>query len=148
LTNHAIEEGYADKNNLLIAGWSQGGFLSFIASVRNGMHGKGWKFKAAIPGAGVAEADTMILTSDIGDVQANLAGKPMWKCDKSDTSNRTGSALWEFKKAAEEGVIPPMLILHGEVCKSMGRKATRNTWVPRGVLLRPRCLSSHSLTSI
>ena len=114
LTNLAIEEGYADKDNLLIAGWSQGGFLSFISSVRNGMHGKGWKFKAAIPGAGVTEADTLVLTSDIGDVQADLAGKPMWKCDKGDTSHRTGSALWEFKKAVEEGVIPPMLILHGE----------------------------------
>ncbi len=123
LTDHAIKEGCADKDNLIIAGWSQGGFLSFIASVRNGMHGKGWKFKAAIPGAGVAEADTMILTSDIGNVQAELAGKPIWKCDKSDTSNRTGSALWEFKKAAEEGVIPPMLILHGG--KSLGCHLSR-----------------------
>ena len=114
LTDHAIKEGYADKDNLLIAGWSQGGFLSFIASVRNGMHGKGWKFKAAIPGAGISEADAMILTSDIGFVQANLAGTPMWKLDKTDTSNRSGSALWEFRKAVEEDVIPPMLILHGE----------------------------------
>ena len=114
LTHHAITEGYADKDNLLIAGWSQGGFLSYLAAVRNSMHGKGWKFKAAIPGAGVSEGDTMVLTSDLGSFQAALGGRAPWECDADSISPPTNSALWEFKKAAEQAVIPPMLILHGE----------------------------------
>jgi dipeptidyl aminopeptidase/acylaminoacyl peptidase len=114
LTNHAINEGYADKDNLLVAGWSQGGFLSYLAAVRNGMHGHGWKFKAAIPGAGVSEWNTMVLTSDLGAFEAALAGRAPWECDANNISAPGKSALWEFKKAAAEGVVPPMLILHGE----------------------------------
>lgn len=114
LTDLAITEGYADKSNLLVAGWSQGGFLSFLAAVRNGMHGKGWRFKAAIPGAGVTDSDTLSLTSDAGVFEGDLAGNCPWQCDKSDVSGRSGSALWEFKKAAEARAIPPVLILHAE----------------------------------
>lgn len=114
LTQHAIEKGFADKAKLIVGGWSQGGFLSFLCSVRNGMHDLGWKFKAAIPGAGVSDWDTMALSSDVGVLEAEMAGNGPWNMDKSDISNRQASSLYEMKKAAEAGVIPPMLILHGE----------------------------------
>ena len=116
LTQHAIEKGYADKERLVVGGWSQGGFLSYMCAVRNGLHGHGWKFRGAIPGAGITDGDTMALTSDIGAVgQAELAGKAPWDRYKSDIDGRTGSAIWEFKAAVEKGgVIPPMLMLHGE----------------------------------
>ena len=114
-TQHAIEKGFADKDRLIHAGWSQGGFMSFLCTVRNGLHGHGWKFKATIPGAGVSDGDTMSLTSDLGAFQDDLAGQPPWQSDKQDTSGRTGSAIWEFNDAVNKGdVIPPVLILHGE----------------------------------
>lgn len=113
---NAIEKGYADKDKLAAGGWSQGGFLSFLASVRNGTHNLGWTFKATMPGAGVSDADTMCLTSDIGSWQGEIAsgGKP-WQTSKEDTRSRQGSAIWEFGDAVRSEVpIPPMLILHGE----------------------------------
>ena len=146
LTNHAVEEGFAGKERLLVSGWSQGGFLSFISSVRNGMHPHGWKFKAAIPGAGITEGDTMTLTSDLGSTfEADLAGKAPWDSDEGDTSGRTGSAIWEFKAAADKGVIPPMLILHGEkdarvpLEQSVGfRRALESRGLPFEMVVYPR----------
>jgi dipeptidyl aminopeptidase/acylaminoacyl peptidase len=115
LTQHAVEIGYADPERLAIIGWSQGGFASYLASVRNGMHGHGWKFKAAVPGAGVTDWDTMTLTSDFGIYQRTFIGNAPWQREKSDTECRRGSALWEFRAAVEKGdVIPPILIVHGE----------------------------------
>ncbi|KAK5130757.1 hypothetical protein LTR08_001702 [Meristemomyces frigidus] len=115
-TNHAVSEGYADASRLVVGGWSQGGFLSYLCTVRNGTHGLGWQWQGAIPGAGVSDGDTMILTSDLGCFQAALAagGKP-WTLRKDDVRNRLGSAIWEVADALESKVpIPPMLILHGE----------------------------------
>lgn len=115
MTQNAINKGYADKDKLIVAGWSQGGFLSYLSSVRNGLHNNGWRFQAAIPGAGVSDGDTLAFTSDIGSIQNDLTNKSPWKSNKSDISNRTGSAIWEFNAAVEKGdVIPPLLILHGE----------------------------------
>lgn len=115
ITQHAIEQGFADSNRLIVGGWSQGGYLSYLASVRNGLHEYGWKFKGAIAGAGVSDWDSMILTSDLTPLEAALAGIEPWACDKEDVQNRKGSALFEFKDAVRRvGVIPPVLILHGE----------------------------------
>ena len=89
--------------------------MSYLAAVRNGLHDGGWKFNAAIPGAGVTEADTMCLTSDLGCFQAALAGRAPWESERTSIVGRSGSALWEFAAAVEKGdVIPPLLILHGE----------------------------------
>lgn len=122
ITQHAIEIGLADKERLVVGGWSQGGFLSFVCSVRNGMHNHGWKFNASIAGAGVCDSDAMALSSDLGSVfQPELNnGRVTWEMDINDTRNRRASPLWEFKKAIDHSkrtktmVIPPMLILHGE----------------------------------
>lgn len=119
---HAIEQGFADKEKLIVCGWSQGGFLSCLCSVRNGGHGYGWRFRAAIAGAGIYDSDTMALTSDLGSVfQPEINnGRVTWNMDTEDTRNRRASPLWEFHAAIQrskkkgEMVIPPMLILHGE----------------------------------
>jgi len=115
-TQCAIDNGWADKTRLVVGGYSQGGFLSYLASVRNGTHGLGWDFKASIPGAGMTDLDSMCFTSDVGFWEAEICGGGApWTLRKGDTSNRAGSAIWEFAEAVEKGVrIPPMLILHGE----------------------------------
>ena len=121
-TQHAIEQGYADKDKLLICGWSQGGFLTFLCSVRNGLHDYGWRFNGAVAGAGISDSDAMALTSDLGSVfQPELNhGRVVWNMDRDDTRNRRASPLWEFNDAVQRSkredtmVVPPMLILHGE----------------------------------
>lgn len=116
LTQHAIVEGYADPSRLAIGGWSYGGYLTYLSAVRNGTHGHGWTFRAAISGAGISDWDTACFSSDMGGtfgVQV-MAAKP-WASHKDFTANRLGSAMWEFGEAMENGAfIPPMLILHGE----------------------------------
>ena len=146
LIQHAIEQGSADKEKLIVAGWSQGGFLSFLCSVRNGQHEHGWKFKAVIPGAGVSDGDTLAFTSDIGSTQNDLTNKSPWKSKKSDTSNRIGSAIWEFAAAVKKGdIIPPILMLHGEQDKrvpieqSIGfRRALEDAELPFEFVTYPR----------
>lgn len=146
MTQKAVEKGLADRARLLVAGWSQGGFLSYICAVRNGLQGHDWKFQAAIPGAGVTDADTMCFTSDVGTVQGELAGLPPWRMKKDDVSSRTGSAIWEFADAVEkEGVIPPMLILHGEADQRVPieqavafRRALESAGLPFEMAVYPR----------
>ncbi|KAK3673672.1 hypothetical protein LTR78_006577 [Recurvomyces mirabilis] len=117
LTNAAVEQGYADPERLAVGGWSQGGFFSYLCSVRNGLHGLGWRFQAAIPGAGMTDLDTMALTSDVGFWEQELvASGAAWLSPPSDVRNRRGSALWEFRENVRSGkvVLPAMMILHGE----------------------------------
>lgn len=146
LTNHAVEKGYADKERLLVGGWSQGGFLTFVCSVRNGTHGYGWKFQASIPGAGVSDTDTMTMSSDLGRIEGEMgSGKP-WEQSKNDTRNRKASPFWEFGDAMKNKVaIPPMLILHGEEDKrvpleqSVGmRRALEDHGLPFEFVTYPR----------
>ena len=50
ITDNAINKGFADPKNLIVGGWSQGGLITYLCSVRNGLHGLGWRFNAAIAG--------------------------------------------------------------------------------------------------
>lgn len=122
ITDNAVKKGFADSKRLLVGGWSGGGLLSFLSAVRNGLHGFGWRFNAAVPGAGICDVQTICLTSDLGTtVLTELSGAPgPWLSDKTDTKSRDSSAIWEFANAIRESqgrkepVIPPVLILHGE----------------------------------
>lgn len=122
ITDDAIKKGFADSKKLIVGGWSQGGFLSYLCSARNGLHGLGWRINATIAGAGISELESITLTSDMGSTfEAELtSGRPPWTLSRDDTRNRQGSALWEVSAAVEESrkrgepVIPPMLVLHGE----------------------------------
>lgn len=116
LTNHCIAEGLIDKERVIVSGWSAGGFLSYLAAVRNGTHNLGWLFRGAICGAGISDLDFMLISSDVVALQGEMAGQLPWLTEsKSDVHNRRGSALWEIAAAAKEKRIPPVLILHGEV---------------------------------
>jgi dipeptidyl aminopeptidase/acylaminoacyl peptidase len=121
ITDNAIKKGFADAKNLIVGGWSQGGYLSYLCSARNGLHGLGWRFNATIAGAGICDWDSNAITSDAGQVfESELMGRPPWTLNKDDTANRQGSALWEVAHAVAESrrlgemVIPPMLMLHGK----------------------------------
>lgn len=123
LTNAAVTSGLADAKRLMVGGWSQGGYLTYLCSVRNGQHSFGWTFRAGIAGAGVTDWDSLCMTSRAGAVfQPELSGEraPWLISDKRDTTARNGSAIWEMAHAVEESkrrgreiAIPPVLILHG-----------------------------------
>jgi len=152
VTQHAIAEGYADKQRLIIGGWSQGGFLSYLASVRNGQHQYGWKFKGAMPGAGVTDWGTMALSSDAGYFEAELAGIAPWESeDKREMGGRANSPIWEFAAARKRGDIPPLLMMHGErdercpVNQAMGfRRALEAAGLPFEFAMYPR--EPHDIT--
>ncbi|XEV06092.1 hypothetical protein FSHL1_011379 [Fusarium sambucinum] len=122
ITDSAIRKGFADPKRLMVGGWSQGGLLTYLCSVRNGLHDLGWRFNAAIAGAGVCDAESLALTADLGSTfEVELAGgHTIWTLGHDDIRNRQGSALWEVSSAMEcsrrerKTIIPPMLILHGE----------------------------------
>jgi dipeptidyl aminopeptidase/acylaminoacyl peptidase len=152
LTQCAIDQGYADKERLIVGGWSQGGFLTNLCSVRNGLHDGGWRFKAAVSGASICDIDSMALTSDLGSCFEPELSRDgvIWNMDRDDTRNRAASALWAFKEAAERAsienatIVPPMLILHGEadprcpVSQAHGlRRALRYYGLPFELVIYP-----------
>ncbi|MCJ1303468.1 hypothetical protein MMC08_006278 [Hypocenomyce scalaris] len=117
LVDEGIRQGLVDTANIVVGGWSQGGFLSYLLAVRrNHTAGpEGWKIKGAICGAGVADWDMMSMSSDTPDFEAELAGGAPWKIaakadGKEDTSTRQGSAIWEMHGKD----MPRILILHGQ----------------------------------
>lgn len=120
-TQSAIDQGFANSEQMIVGGWSQGGMLTNLCCVRNGLHGNGWRFKAAISGASVCDYDTMALTSEMGSSYPPELhqGGVIWNMDQSDIRCRSASALWAFKSAmdrskdGEPSIIPPILILHG-----------------------------------
>ena len=152
-TQNAIEQGYADKDRLIVGGWSQGGFLSLLCSVRNGSHGHGWKFTASIPGASICDIDAMALTCDLASTfEPEIHdGRVVWNMTRNDTRNRGASALWLFHEAMErskqtgEMIVPPMLILHGandercHVSQAWGmRRALESQQLPFEFVTYPR----------
>jgi len=59
LVQMGVDEGFIDPKRIVVGGWSQGGFLTYLSAVRNGAtelpdgRKKTWRFKGAIAGAGV-----------------------------------------------------------------------------------------------
>lgn len=104
LVKKGVEQGLIDEERVGIGGWSQGGFLSYLAVTRID-----FKFKAAVCGAGVTDWDMLTMSSDAPFFEAELAGKAPWECDSGNTKGRHGSAIWHMDK-----VKTPILILHGE----------------------------------
>lgn len=120
-----IAEGIVDGSRVAIGGWSQGGFLSYLAVTRTD-----FKFKGAVCGAGVVDWDMLTMTSDAYWFEADLSGGAAWDVDPDatdefspdsrpeagskhslirQTNGRHGSAIWNMKN-----VNTPVLILHGE----------------------------------
>ena len=59
LVQKGVDDGFIDPEHIVVGGWSQGGFLTYLSAVRNGAaelpdgRKKTWRFKGAIAGAGV-----------------------------------------------------------------------------------------------
>lgn len=104
LVKKGVEQGLIDGERVGIGGYSQGGFLSYLATTRDDFN-----FKAAVCGAGITDWDMMTMTSDEFFFEAELAGKAPWECGAGNTEARHGSAIWHM-----ENVKTPILILHGE----------------------------------
>ena len=152
-TQNAIKQGYADKGRLIVGGWSYGGFLTLLCSMRNRSHEHGWAFKASIAGAVISDIDAMALTCDLGSVflPELQEGRVVWNMTPDNTHNRTTSPLWLFREAMErskqsgEMVVPPMLILHGaadercHVSQAWGvRRALESQQLPFEFVTYPR----------
>ena len=104
LVKYCISSGLIDETRMAIGGWSQGGFLSYLATTRQDLH-----FKAAVCGAGVTDWDMMCMSSDAPYFEAELTGKAPWGTSALDTKARHGSPIWHMEK-----VRTPILIVHGE----------------------------------
>ncbi len=105
LLSKAILDGVVNKDKVAIAGWSQGGYMSYLAPTRDST----FHFAAAIAGAGVSDWDTMALTSDVPTYEARLTGSAPWMTKVSKTHGRKGSPLYHM-----QDINTPYLILHGE----------------------------------
>ncbi|KAJ9628589.1 hypothetical protein H2203_002490 [Taxawa tesnikishii (nom. ined.)] len=115
MTDYCVKNGYSDPKRLIAGGWSQGGFLSYLCTTRNGAHGLGWRFRGTICGAGVTEWDMMAVESDVPNFECELGAQAPWEMAKDDVRSRRGSAVWEMAEAAAKGRWPDaVLILHGE----------------------------------
>jgi dipeptidyl aminopeptidase/acylaminoacyl peptidase len=106
LVRKGISMGLIDAHKVAIGGYSQGGFLSYIAVTREDFH-----FKAAVCGAGVTDWDMMTMSSITPWLESECAGCAPWETTSSDTKGRHGSPIWHMKDAKRK---TPILILHGE----------------------------------
>jgi dipeptidyl aminopeptidase/acylaminoacyl peptidase len=100
--DHLIEEGVADPDNLIVGGWSYGGYMT------NWMIGHTDRFKAAVSVAGIANTVSMYAQSDINHGELALwefKGIPVLNME-----NFRRSSPIEFLHNCKT----PTLILHGE----------------------------------
>jgi dipeptidyl aminopeptidase/acylaminoacyl peptidase len=126
-----IERGLVDPERLGILGWSYGGYLTASAVTQTA------RFKAAVVGAGIANAVSFNGTADIPDFIPDYLGAEFW--DDPETYRRRSPLM---NVAA---VRTPTLILHGEadvrVPASQGRElynALKRRGVPTKLVLYPR----------
>jgi len=92
-------EGVIDPQRMAIGGWSYGGYMAAWAAAHSA------RFKAAIVGAGVIDAEGMALTTDIPDFMPRYFGDPLQNRETYDHH----SPLRHAHK-----ITIPVLILHGE----------------------------------
>jgi len=148
LTQAGIKQGIFDEKRVGVGGWSQGGFLSYLAVTRP----ETFQFKAAVCGAGVTDWDMMTMSSDVPIIEARLAGIPSWETDSKDVRMRNASPLWHMK-GVDDKMRTPLLLLHGEEdervplaqsqgfhrgCKSLGWDCTFVTYPREGHIIMER----------
>ncbi|KAJ7222329.1 alpha/beta-hydrolase, partial [Mycena pura] len=98
----AIERGYADPEKVAIAGYSQGGFLAAWGITRPNAI-----WKAAVIGAAPTDWGSMIVSSDLPDIEAELGGTAPWS--PRAPHYLQGSPIRDVKN-----VKVPVLLVHGE----------------------------------
>ncbi len=103
MTKEGIFRKLFDESRIAVAGWSAGGFLSFLAVTR-----EDFQFKAAICGAGITDWDMMAMTSDLYTYGGEYAGGLPWVMGPKSIAQRHGSAIWNMSH-----IKTPILILHG-----------------------------------
>lgn len=96
-----------------VMGWGCGGYLTYLATLCNGLCGLGWQFRGSVFGAAITGWDTPVITSSMGYRFANMSGRAPWKYDpdapplpsEGDAEKRyrfnqhervAPSPLWEF----------------------------------------------------
>ena len=101
-----IQRGIVDSDRVAIIGYSQGGFLSYLAVTRHD-----FRFRAAICGGGVTDWDMLTMSSDFPVLQSELApGRAPWAVSSpKDTATRHASPIWHM-----QDVDTPLLMLHAE----------------------------------
>ncbi|KAJ7146119.1 Alpha/Beta hydrolase protein [Mycena epipterygia] len=98
----AIERGYVDRDKVAIAGYSQGGFLSAWGCTRPNAI-----WKAGVIGAGPTDWGSLIICSDLPDLEADLGGTAPWS--PRAPHYLQGSPIRDVKN-----VKAPLLVVHGE----------------------------------
>ena len=102
-----IERGLFDPERIAIGGWSQGGFLTYLAVTR-----QDFPFKAAVCGGGVTDWDMLVMTSDVPTIEAEMAGGAPWEMKASEVRTRDASAVWHMIESSNSKT--SILILHSE----------------------------------
>ncbi|KAI9687513.1 MAG: hypothetical protein M1822_002123 [Bathelium mastoideum] len=107
VVNAAIVEGIVDKERCAIAGYSAGGYLSYLAITRDST----FHFAAAVCGGGYVDADLAIATSATPIHAIHRSGQAPWMSDDhgQDIWNRHGSPLHHMSN-----IKTPILVLHAE----------------------------------
>jgi len=116
LVEKGIRQGLIDKKKIIIMGWSYGGYMGCLSSVRNGWSKlpdgseRDWKYKGAICGACPTDFDMFTMSSDVPAFAIEVIGRSPW-ANITDRDNIV-SSIREFSKGYKD--IPPILLLHGE----------------------------------
>lgn len=98
--DHLIDEGFVDRENVGVMGWSQGGYISAFSSTYSD------RFKAISVGAGISNWITYYVNTDIHQFTRFYLGNTPW--DDPDVYART-SPMTYIKRACT-----PTLIQHGD----------------------------------
>jgi len=117
LVDEGIAHNLIDPRRIVVFGWSWGGMLSMLASVRSGQdsagNSKSWRWRGAISGAGSSDGDMAALTANMYSLREATMGALPWNSDAYDLTGRRGSAIWMMKNAVQEKRMPPVLLFHG-----------------------------------
>lgn len=105
LVKKGVEDGHIEQDRTAIFGWSQGGYMSYLAVTKDSE----FHFAAAIPGAGVSEWSSMAMTSDVPTYEGALSGNLPWAADPHFIGDRKSSPIYYM-----DNIRTPMLLLHGE----------------------------------
>ncbi|NNK63894.1 MAG: S9 family peptidase [Gemmatimonadetes bacterium] len=98
--DHVIDMGVADADQLLLMGWSYGGYMTSFAVTRTD------RFKAASMGAGLPNLVSMVTTTDIQDYLVGHLDAELW--DDYEAYERH-SAMYRIAN-----VTTPTQVIHGE----------------------------------